>query len=239
MRKLYMTIAAFAALMFSQIGHATPYVPGATDIATNDNNTFYALVARDNGWHVDGYTASGAATGFTVQLTPNANVNPTTQAMVGLAFDGTSFHLLRDNLNSHTGINSYSALEFNTDGSYVVGSALTLGPSVNVNPTTQVFVGFDIAEEGYIALRNDLASTKGTDTWTAVGFDTQSGAYNGFSQAVNGAPSINGYEGVAVYNASPANILAWDNTQSVPVPGTGLLLGSIIALGFMRKRFAA
>ena len=52
MRKLYMAIAAFAALMFSQIGHAVPTIPGAIDLATHDGNTFYALTSDANGYYI-------------------------------------------------------------------------------------------------------------------------------------------------------------------------------------------
>ena len=118
MRKLYVVIAAFAALMFSQIGYAIPIIPGATDIATEDSETYYALMAREDGWFVEGYTASGAANGFKVQLTPSSALTPDTQTFVGLAFDGSSFHILRDDLQTvYSQEDSWSIVGFNMDGS--------------------------------------------------------------------------------------------------------------------------
>ena len=47
MKKL---IAVFATLLFCQLGHAVPVVPGAVDIATHDGKTYYALVAKNGTW---------------------------------------------------------------------------------------------------------------------------------------------------------------------------------------------
>ena len=76
MRKLYMAMAAFAALLFSQIGHAIPTIPGAIDLATDDGDTYYALTADANGYYITGYNSNGRATGFSVTLSPGPYVTP-------------------------------------------------------------------------------------------------------------------------------------------------------------------
>ncbi len=236
MRKLYIALAAFAALTLSQIGHAIPTIPGATDIATADGQTYYALMGRADGWYVEGYSASGAANGFSVQLTPSHNVNPTNQHYVGLAFNGDSFYTLRNDLTSKKGEDSWSVLGFNLNGSFD-GNRTVLGP-YPVRPSRQMFVGLSIADEGFFALRDDLVSAKNQDSWSLIGFDSQ-GAWNGISQIVDsGVPSTTPFTVVASFNQSPAKHEY--STNSVPEPGTGLLLGSLLGLGLLgRKKLKA
>ena len=235
MRKLYVVIAAFAALMFSQIGYAIPIIPGATDIATEDSETYYALMARDDGWFVEGYDASGAANGFKVQLTPSAVLTPETQTFVGLAFNGSSFYVLRDDLQTvYSQEDSWSVVGFNMDGSYD-GSRTLLGPSPHVAPSRQTYVGLSMADEGFFGLRNDsLSAGIGTDTWTRVDFNL-SGGYAGTFETMLQAPSIVPFSAIASFNMSPVQHEVSTNL-SVPEPGTGLLLGSMFALGFLGRK---
>jgi len=236
MRKLYIAMTAFVALALSQVAQAIPVIQGATDIATVDGQTYFGLMARDTGWFVEGYDASGNANGFSVQLTPNQFVTPELQTFVGLAFDGSAFHVLRnDAASSLVGTDSWTVASFNTDGSFN-GGAFALGPSQFVTPSQQTFVGLSVADEGFFALRNDAASSLvGTDTWTLTGFEAGTGAFNGFAQTVDGTVTANPYSVVASFNMSPAQHQISTN-QSVPEPGTGLLLGSLMALGFLGRK---
>jgi len=233
MRKLYIAMTAFVALALSQVAQAIPVIQGATDIATTDGQTYFGLMARDNGWFVEGYDAQGNANGFSVQLSPNQFVTPELQTYVGLAFDGSAFHVLRNDLVSNKGTDTWTVASFNVDGSFT-GNAFNLGPSQHVTPTQQSYVGLSIADEGFFGLRNDAESVRGTDTWTLVGFDA-SGAFNGFAQTVDGSVTANPYSVVASFNMSPAQHQVSTN-QSVPEPGTGLLLGSLMALGFLGRK---
>lgn len=235
MRKLYVVIAAFAALMFSQIGYAIPIIPGATDIATEDSETYYALMARDDGWFVDGYDASGAANGFSIQLTPSAYLTPDTQTFVGLAFNGGTFHVLRDDLQTvYSQEDTWSIVGFNVDGSYD-GSRTLLGPDPWVTPSQQTYIGLSMADEGFFGLRDDSVSAGiGTDTWTRVDFD-YSGAYAGTFETLLQVPSVVPFSVMASFNMSPVQHEVSTNV-SVPEPGTGLLLGSMFALGFLGRK---
>ena len=236
MRKLYIAMTALVAFAFSQIAHAVPVIQGASDIATDDAETYYALMARDGGWHVDGYDANGVANGFSVQLSPNQYVAPGLQDYVGLAFDGGAFHVLRnDATSSLVGTDSWTVASFNTDGTWN-GGAFSLGPSQYVTPSQQMFVGLSVADEGFFALRNDMESTLvGTDSWTLVGF-ADGGAWNGFASTIDGSVSSDPYSILASFNMSPVQHEVSTNGHSVPEPGTGLLLGSLMALGFLGRK---
>jgi len=236
MRKLYVVIAAFAALMFSQIGYAIPIIPGATDIATEDSETYYALMAKEDGWFVEGYTKYGVSNGFSVQLTPSAYVTPDTQSFVGLAFNGGSFYVLRDDLETVlVQEDSWSIVGFNMDGSFVGGSRTLLGPSQWITPSQQTYVGLSMADEGFFGLRNDsLSASIGTDTWTRVDF-ALSGAFTGTFETLAQAPSIMPFSVMASFNMSPVQHELSTNL-AVPEPGTGLLLGSMFALGFLGRK---
>jgi len=234
MRKLYVVIAAFAALMFSQIGYAIPIIPGATDIATEDSETYYALMARGDGWYVEGYTASGVANGFSVQLTPSASLTPETQTFVGLAFDGSTFYTLRNDLQTvYSMEDSWSVIGFNTDGSWD-GSRTLLGPNPQVTPSQQTYIGLSMADEGFFGLRNDSLSRGSLDTWTRVDFGLD-GNWAGTFETLSEVPSVTAYSVIASFNLSPVQHEIGTNL-AVPEPGTGLLLGSMFALGFLGRK---
>jgi len=236
MRKLYVVIAAFAALMFSQIGYAIPTIPGATDIATEDSETYYALMAREDGWYVEGYTQYGVSNGYSVQLTPTEYLTPDTQTFVGLAFNGGSFYVLRDDLQTvYTQEDSWSIVGFNMDGSWD-GSRTPLGPSQYVTPSQQTYIGLSMADEGFFGLRDDsLSISEGyADTWTRVDFGLD-GAWAGTLELMAEAPSITPFSVIASFNLSPVQHEISTNL-SVPEPGTGLLLGSMFALGFLGRK---
>ena len=235
MRKLYMIVAAAAALLISQIGHAIPAIPGSTDTATDDGQTYYALFGDDTGWYVRGYDAAGATNGFEVQLTPNQYLTPAQQDLVGLAFDGTTFYALRNDLTSGlSGDDSWSVVGFNLDGSWD-GSHMNLGPSPYVVPSQQTFVGFSYMEEGFRALRDDSSFD---DSYRSIGFDQNTGAWDGFAQVV-GQPSISPLDTIASFNQSPGVSEVIYANAKVPAPGAGLLLGAILALGALRRKVKA
>lgn len=237
MRKLYVAITAFAALVISQIGHAIPVIPGATDIASNDGETYYALVERDGGWHVDGYNADGTSNSFTMILNGGVSVTPENQRFVGLAFDGSTFYGLRNDLESKKGTDTWTVAGFNLSDGMWDGSATVLNGGVSVIPSLQAYVGLGVAEEGFFGLRDDSLSRKGTDTWTNVGFELN-GAWSGQAEVLGASPSTTPYTVQLSYNLSPAQSFQSTNvaTAGVPEAGTGLLLGSLFALGLMRRR---
>lgn len=243
MRKLYISLAAFAALLFSQIGHAIPTIAGATDLASNDGTTYYALSARADGWYIDAYDEIGIAKSFSVKLTPDSSVNPSQQTYVGLAFDGSTFHVLRDDSQSRSQgyADSWTVASFNLDGSWN-GNAFQLSPSASLAPSRQTYVGFDIADDGFFALRDDSksASQGYADSWTVVGFDS-AGAWTGHAETLDESPSSANYYVIAAYNNSPLTLepSANNGVNPVPEPGTGLLLGSLLALGLVRRKLAA
>jgi len=235
MRKLYLAITAFAALFISQIGHAIPVIPGATDIATSDGETYYALIERDGGWYVDAYNADGTATGYSIQLGAASGhsqwINPEQQSYVGLAFDGTTFYGLRNDLDSAKGTDTYSVIGFGLDGGWD-GSSVILNGGQYVTPTQQELVAFSINNTGtgdFYALRNDAMSLKGTDTWTRVGFSAGSGDWNGYALQLGAAPSETLFTVQVSYNPT-------EEGTNVPEPGTGLLLGSMFALGLLGRK---
>ena len=242
MRKLYLAITAFAALLISQIGYAIPTVPGATDMATADGETYYALMERDGGWYVDGYDANGNPTGFSTQLGAASGnsqwIAPELQDYVGLAFDGTTFYGLRDDLSSSlVNQDTYTVVEFGLDGAYS-GSAFTLNDGLYVTPSLQELVAFSINNTGtgdFFALRDDsMTALVGTDTWTRVGFSSLDGSYNGFALTLDENPSTTFFNAQVSWNPtmeSDTNAIA-----SVPEPATGLLLGSVFALGMLGRR---
>ena len=239
MRKLYIALTAFAALSFSQLGHAIPTIPGATDIATNDGETYYALIEQSGGWVVQGYTAGGDFTGYSVELSARGNAISSSNARyTGLAFDGTSFHALRDDNISAVNRDSYSVLSFDFGGAKTDVMQLRNGAGNLIEASQVVYTGLGIADEGFFALRNDLASPVGTDSWSLINFDS-SGALNrtGNVIGINGGAlaSINPFELVATYNASPMQYEVAARA-SVPEPGTGLLLGSILGLGLLGRK---
>lgn len=240
MRKLYMAIAAFAALLFSQIGHAIPTIPGATDVATNDGETYYALMEQGSGWVIAGYDANGVATGFVTQLTANGNnISNAKARYVGLAFDGTSFMAMRNDNISAVNRDSYSVLSFDFAGQKTGVTQLVNGSGANILASQVVYTGLSVAEEGMFALRNDLISPKGTDSWSLINFD-MAGQLNkaGNRVGVDGvlASSID-YNAVASFNQSPAVFQLKSNPEaSVPEPATALLLGSLLGLGAMRRK---
>lgn len=242
-KKLYLAITAFAALLISQIGHAIPTIPGATDMATSDGETFYALVERDGGWHIDGYDRNGNLTGFTTQLanaTGTSYISADNQRYVGLAFDGNTFYGLRDDLAGRRNENTYSAIGFDMSGNWD-GSRSILNEGVSVVPTRQVLVGYsynDLSGQ-FVALRDDSISARDTDTWSQIGFSLD-GDFNGYqvelaispsefelTQQLSWNPDLGG-DGVAWYSK--------DGAYSVPEPGTGLLIGGLAALGLLSRK---
>jgi len=239
MRKLYLAITAFAALLISQIGHAIPVIPGATDIASDDGQTYYALMERADGWYVDGYDANGNANGFSLHLNGGSYMTPAEQQYVGLAFDGTTFYGLRNDLTSGlVGTDSYTIAGFNANTGAWDGSAVVLNGGEWVVPTQQVYVGLGVADEGFFGLRNDALLPTGqnpTDTWSNIGFAFD-GSWNGFAETLSDTPSTTPFSVQLTYNMSPATSFQSTNIASVPEPGTGLLLGSLFALGLMRRR---
>ncbi|MEM7100197.1 MAG: hypothetical protein AAF541_18155 [Pseudomonadota bacterium] len=236
MRKLYMIVAAAAALLISQIGHAIPAIPGSTDTATNDGQTYYALFGNDSGWFVRGYDAAGVSTGFQAQLGPNEFLTPAQQDLVGLAFDGTTFYALRnDATSSLVGTDTWSVVGFGLDGQWDGNQAMTLGPSPFVVPSQQTYVGFSYMDEGFRALRDD---TLLDDSYRSIGFDQNTGAWDGFAQVV-GQPSISPLDTIASFNQSPGVSEVTFANAKVPAPGAGLLLGAILALGALRRKVKA
>ena len=242
MRKLYLAVSAFAALFISQIGHAIPTIPGATDVATNDGQTYYALIEEGSSWVVRGYTANGQSNGFSVTLSVNQNAIDNANARyTGLAFDGTSFYALRDDNISAINRDSYSVLGFDATGSKSSVMQLSNAQGATILASAVVYTGLSVAEEGFFALRNDLLSPKGTDSWSLVNYDL-AGVLNRSGNIVgieDGAlASATPFDLVSSFNASPAQFeVAMATAADVPEPGTGLLLGSILGLGFLgRKR---
>jgi len=244
MRKLYLAITAFAALLISQIGHAIPTIPGATDIATTDGETFYALTERDGGWHIDGYDSDGNLTGFTTQLanaTGSSYLSTDKQKYVGLAFDGNTFYGLRDDLAGAKNTDTYSAIGFGMDGLWD-GSRTVLNDGVSVVPTKQVLVGYsynDLSEQ-FIALRDDSISKRDTDTWSQIGFALE-GDFNGYSVQLEIAPSDLLFTQQVSWNPDIATdgkgaMYTQNGAYSVPEPGTGILFGSLAALGLLGRR---
>ena len=241
MRKMYLAITAFAALLISQIGYAIPVVPGATDIATADGDTFYALMERDGGWYVDGYDANGNSTGFSTQLGAASGhdqwINPDLQDYVGLAFDGTTFYGLRDDLASATeNSDTYSVIGFGLDGGFN-GDASILNDGLFVTPSLQELVAFSINNTGtgdFFALRDDSQSyTEGyADTWTQVGFSYEDSNWNGLALTLDENPSTTPFAVQVSWNPTQEGT----NVASVPEPATGLLLGSMFALGLLGRR---
>lgn len=236
-KKLFIGVAALA---FSQLSHAIPIISGASDIASNDGETYYGLIATDSSWEVRAYDASGKATGESVTLSPNKFVTPDLQHYVGLAYDGSNFYVLRDDSRSATEkfADSYTIAGFNAaDGSFN-GYTAKLGPNPYVVPSKQSYVGLDIAKGAFIALRDDSASSteKFADSWTAVGFD-MNGQWNQQASKFEERPSAVPYVAMAGYANSPLVLEPSTNAAavSVPEPGTGLLLSTLL-LGFFARK---
>ena len=95
-----------------------------------------------------------------------------------------------------------------------------------------------VADEGFFALLENEAA----DTYYNVGFDMETGAFNGHAIALGDAPSYSPLDNMAAFNNSPVQFEYGNSAaevHSVPEPGTGLLLGSMLALGLMgRKRLS-
>jgi hypothetical protein len=228
MKKL---LAVFATLLFCQFANALPVVPGAVDFATNDGKTYYALVAKNGYWYIEGYRNNGASTGYSVNLTPNQYIGTNQQQIAGLAFDGTSFYALRNNLTSNIVSNdSWEIVGFNTAGVYN-GFHTLANPSQWVKPSLQNYVGLDVADGGtFYGLRHN---TNGS--YQLIGF-SGAGVYNGFNTFVS-APSTGTWEGYAAFNASPRHDVYLTNTKTVGVPGpaSGLVLSTLL-LGLAGRR---
>ena len=241
MRKLYLAITAFAALLISQIGHAIPTIPGATDVATDDGQTYYALMEQGSTWVVQGYTADGQFTGFSTVLSANGNTISSDNARyVGLAFDGTSFYALRDDNISAINRDSYSVLGFDASGAKSSVTQLLNGAGDFVSASQVVYTGLSIADEGLFALRNDLLSPVASDSWSLVNYSTE-GILNRSGNILDiegGAlASLLSFELVSSWNNSPMVYAAGEATAaSVPEPATGLLLGSLFGLGFLARK---
>ncbi|MDP6972331.1 MAG: hypothetical protein QF921_12620 [Pseudomonadales bacterium] len=235
-------LAVFATLLFCQLGHAIPVIPGAVDLATTDGETYYALVAKDGAWYIDGYTHTGTATGYSVALTPGGSVTTSAQHFVGLAFDGTSFTLLRNDLTGAKGTDTWSLVDFGTNGSFVGGSRRILSPTNNVIPSLQTYVALgwadgDIAAGAFYGLRNNDASPNVKTGWSIIGF-SDNGSFNGYSQSTPGDPSGIDYMGMAVYATSPNTYETTTNTEDVPGPASGLVLSTLL-LGLFARRMMA
>ena len=164
-----------------------PFIDGAIDMATDDGETFYALEASDNAYQINAYDATGVETGFSVILQPQAFLGTNQQTLVGLGFDGTNFHVLRNDLASPLlGADRWSVVGFDMTGAFN-GEQRTFGPLPFVVPSQQTYVGLDVTDGAFLALRDDRS--KGND-YNVVGFDRTSGGFNNFFESAGNVSPV-------------------------------------------------
>ena len=243
MKKL---LAVFATVLFCQVGHAVPVVPGAVDLATNDGKTYYALVVKNGSWYIDGYNQRGNATGYSVALTSlnDRNVSANTQTYTGLAFDGTSFYALRNDSQSSVGTDSWSVVGFGANGQFnTFHQNLTSLNGNMVSSTRQSYVGLgwgdgDLAGGGFYVLRDNVASATSATGYTIAEFGP-TGGYTGSYQTMGMHGSGNPYLGMAVFAASPNHYEVTTNVETprtgVPGPASGLAFATLL-LGLAGRR---
>lgn len=116
-----------------------------------------------------------------------SRIVPNQQEYVGFASDGSKFWGLRND------ITDWKIIGFNSDGSWDGGPAITLSPTINVNPVDQLYRGLAYHNGTFYGLRQD------PDRWRIIGFGLD-GSWNGTSIALSPAnvtPSTQAYRGLA------------------------------------------